>query len=112
MEQWYLGWVINIKKVSVMSPGGGGRGGARHKGVFSTPKPKRWIHEDAADLDKAVISKALLKFEDLDEAVIGVEEVVFEVEAMETGTRPVEVEEYRKFVYRLRDECSRNVTSR
>ena len=48
--------------------------------------------------DKAVISKALLKFEDLDEAVIGVEEVVFEVEAMETGTRPVEVEEYRKFV--------------
>ena len=75
--------------------GGMGRGGARHKGVFSTPKPKRWIHEDAANLDTAVISKALLKFEELDEAVIGVDEVEAEAEAMVTGTGP---EEYSKFV--------------
>ena len=44
-------------------------------------------------MDTAVISKALLKFEELDEAVIGVDEV--EAEAMVTGTGP---EEYSKFV--------------
>ena len=39
-----------------------------------------------------------MKFEDLDEAVIGVDEVEFEVEAMVTGTGPEVVEEYPKFV--------------
>ena len=75
--------------------GGTGRGGARTKGVFSTPKPNRFVHQDALGLDTIVIKKALLKFEDLDEAVIGVEEGVQEGEA--AVTVPEEVA-YPKFV--------------